>query len=146
MKYQEQSENISIIRLDVGEPLVKTITEFASARKITAGEVRALGAVRDFELGYYLINEKEYVRKKFEVNAELIGLIGNLAIRDGKCFAHIHIAAGLSDFTVVGGHLFEAIVSATAEVTVHIWPVGMDRKFDGRTGLYLLDLSCAETS
>ena len=145
MRYIKQAENY-MLRLDVGEFFVGSITEFAAAQNITSGELRAIGAIKDFELGYYLIKEKEYVRKKYEVNAEIVSVIGNLAIRDAKPFAHIHIAAGLADFSVVGGHLFEGIVSATAEITVTPWPVRMDRKFDDNTGLFLLDLSCGETA
>ncbi len=145
MKYIKQAESY-MLRLDPGELFVGSITDFAAAKNIMSGELRALGAIKDFELGYYLIKEKEYVRKKFEVNAEIVNAIGNLAFRDGKPFSHIHLAAGLPDFSVVGGHLFEGIVSATAEITVTPWPTKMDRKFDDNTGLFLLDLSCGETA
>jgi hypothetical protein len=69
-----------------------------------------------------------------------LSCIGNLAIREGKPFAHLHATAGLEDFSVVGGHLFGGNVSATAEVMFRPLPEEVNRLFDEKTGLYLLKL------
>jgi predicted DNA-binding protein with PD1-like motif len=136
----ERNENVFLLRMEPGEEVVHTLETFAARNSIEAAEVRAIGAVTDFELGYYIIPEKKYIRKKFDVYAELISCLGNLAIREGKNFVHLHVTAGLQDYSVVGGHLFSGIVSATVEAFVAPFPGPVERIYDERTGLYLLDL------
>ena len=136
----ERKNDLFFLRLERGEELVSSFERFASKHGIESAEVRAIGAITDFELGYYILSEKKYTRKKFEVIAELISGIGNLAIREGKNFLHMHISAGLPDFSVVGGHMFSGVASATIEAFVVPFGKRIERSFDEEIGLYLLDL------
>jgi uncharacterized protein len=136
----ERKKDIFLLRLERGEEIVSSLEKFASKHGIETAEVRAIGALTDFEVGYYILSEKKYDRKKFEVNAELISAMGNLAMRDGKSFLHMHVTAGLPDFSVVGGHFFSGIVSATVEAFVRPFGREIQRIFDEGIGLYLLDL------
>jgi uncharacterized protein len=129
-----------VLALEIGEELVQSILNYAEQSKISAASVQAIGAIRNFELGYYVLSEKQYLRRKVHEIAELISCSGNLAIKDDKPFLHVHISAGLSDFTVIGGHLFSGIVAVTAEVILRPMPNVMKRSFNDETGLYLLDL------
>jgi uncharacterized protein len=140
MKSLIQGE-IHILALEIGEELVQSILDYAAQSKISAASIQAIGAIRNFELGYYVLNEKQYLRKKVDEIAELISCSGNLAIKDDKPFVHVHVSAGLSDFSVIGGHLFSAIVAVTAEVILTPMPNVMKRSFNDETGLYLLDLA-----
>jgi predicted DNA-binding protein with PD1-like motif len=88
------------------------------------------------ELGYYHLEEKDYHRKTFsEMDYELISLTGNLSLKEGKPYIHVHAALGDNQFRVFGGHLFEANVAVTAEVS--IIPLGKMpvRELDPRLGL-----------
>jgi predicted DNA-binding protein with PD1-like motif len=129
-----------VLALEIGEELVESILSYAEKSKISAATIQAIGAIRNFELGYYVLNEKQYLRKKVEEIAELISCSGNLAIKDDKPFVHVHVSAGLRDFSTIGGHLFSAIVAVTAEVILTPMPKVMKRSFNDETGLYLLDL------
>jgi len=129
-----------VLALEIGEELIGSILRYAEQSNICAASIQAVGAIRNFELGYYVLNEKQYLRKKVDEIAELISCSGNLAIKDNKPFVHVHVAAGLRDFSVIGGHLFSAIVAVTAEVIVMPMPNAMKRSFNDETGLYLLDL------
>jgi uncharacterized protein len=132
--------NTHVLALEIGEELVDSILSYAEQSKITAASIQAIGAIRNFELGYYVLSEKQYLRKKVDEIAELISCSGNLAIKDDKPFVHVHVSAGLRDFGVIGGHLFSAIVAVTAEVILTPMPNVMKRSFNDETGLYLLDL------
>jgi len=138
MDFRKQG-NAYVLILKIGEELLTTLTRFAKEENIIAGSIHAIGALRDFELGYYYLDKKEYGRTKFNEIAELISCSGNLASRDGNPFVHIHVAMGREDFTVIGGHLFSGIVAVTAEVMLFPFPEKMERTYDERTGLFLLN-------
>jgi uncharacterized protein len=87
-----------------------------------------------------MLDQKQYLRKKVDEIAELISCSGNLTMKEDKPFVHVHVSAGLRDFSVIGGHLFSAIVAVTAEVILKPMPNVMKRRFNDETGLYLLDL------
>jgi len=139
MKVKEQGQQ-HILTVDIDEELLSSLLGFAAERGIEAAEIHGIGALRDFELGYYVLARKEYKRQKFSEIVELLSCSGNLAIREGKPFAHIHATVGFPDFRAMGGHLFSGIVAVTAEIAFRPLPERMDRAYDGRTGLYLLDL------
>lgn len=129
-----------VLAVEIGEEFVQSILNYAEHAKISAASIQAIGAIRNFELGYYVLDQKQYLRKKVDEIAELIGCSGNLAIKDDKPFVHVHVSAGLRDFSVIGGHLFSAIVAVTSEVILKPLPNMMKRGFNDETGLYLLDL------
>ncbi len=127
-----------VLVLEIGEQVINELTVFAGKRNITSASISGIGALRDFELGYYYLDRKEYGRRKFTEIAELISCSGNLAIREGNPFAHLHALLGKDDFSVIGGHLFEGTVAVTAEFVLTPFPEQMQRDYDERTGLYLL--------
>ncbi len=105
------------------EALVASITRFAKELNLKGGMISGIGAVKDVELGYYELEKKEYIRKTFSgEDYELISLSGNISLRDGETYVHVHTTIGDSHFQVFGGHLFEAVVAVTAEI--FITPLG----------------------
>jgi predicted DNA-binding protein with PD1-like motif len=69
-------------------------------------------------------------------------LIGDIATGDdGKPSLHVHAVVGLSDGTTRGGHLLEAVVQPTLEVTVVESAAHLKRKKRADLGLALIDLS-----
>lgn len=136
------------IRLEIGEELVASVTAFAKAEKLASASVMGIGALRDFELGYYFLNRKEYQRKKFSDEiVELLSCLGNIATRnDGSTyFSHLHVCLGRADYSVIGGHLFSGIVAVTAEIFLNPLPESISRRQDETTGLALLDLPLGKT-
>lgn len=90
-----------VLALEIGEELVQSVLDYARQSKISAAAIQAIGAIRNFELGYYVLDQKQYLRKKVDEIAELISCSGNLAIKDDKPFVHVHVSAGLRDFSVM---------------------------------------------
>jgi uncharacterized protein len=102
-----------------GALLVESITRYAAELDLKGGLISGLGALMNVQLGYYHLEEKNYHRKTFsEMDYELISLTGNFTQKDGKHFTHVHAALGDDKFQVFGGHLFEAEVAVTVEVSV----------------------------
>jgi len=131
---------VYFIRLDAGEKIIESLRSLCEQDKITAGFFNGLGAVREAELGWFDGEVKDYRVLRVQEPCEIISLYGNVSVLDGRPFLHSHIALGGGAFGVRGGHLREAVVSATCEITLTRFFDEIGRKKDEATGLFLLDL------
>ena len=135
-----QLGNDYLIRLATDEEIVGAVTAFAAERGIRAGSVEAIGSVHAAVLGYFDRRTKQYVRRTFDDDMEILSLLGNLATKDGKPFAHLHAVLGDREFHAAAGHLFEGRTAATCEVVIRPLNGSVGRAMDETTGLALLDL------
>ncbi len=139
MRFQEFG-NRFVIRLEDGEPVMQTLTEFLQQHQIGFTNVSAAGAVKGVCLGYWDSGAKQYNYREFQEQLETVSFQGNGALKEGKPFLHIHGVFGRSDYSVVGGHVKEAWVYPTFEVWLRTEDIAVRRSHDDRTGLDLLDL------
>lgn len=130
------TQNQILVVLDKDQPVVSTLTEIVITQKIKGGHLTGIGALKDAQLGYYDLHKKDYIRKTFsDEDYELIALNGNITLRDGTPYVHVHTALGRSDFSVFGGHMFEAVVAVTAEIYITPYGVMPERSFSAELGL-----------
>jgi predicted DNA-binding protein with PD1-like motif len=129
-----------IVRLMSGEPLMETLVRFLEQQAIEFANLSAAGAVRWARLAYWNASTKQYEPREFEQQMEVVSFQGNAALKDDKPFLHLHGVFGLSDFTVIGGHIQEATVHPTLEVWLRTEDVMVRRAKDPSSGLDLLDL------
>lgn len=125
--------------LNKGELLVQSLTKVVEDNHIQGGFITGIGALKDVELGYYILEKQTYIRKHFlHEDFELIALNGNISLKEGKPFIHVHAALGRQDFSTFGGHLFEGTVAVTTEIS--ILPLGLmpQRKLDEAIGIALI--------
>jgi predicted DNA-binding protein with PD1-like motif len=128
------------LRLDPGEEIVESLRSFAEAQGVRAGVLSAIGAALDIELGFFVRDTREYVRKTFEGEYEIGALTGNLSELDARPFPHVHVVIAGPDFVAYTGHLFRAIVSVTCEVQVVTDPEAQRRVRRPELGFNPLDL------
>jgi len=129
-------DNQILVVLDIEQDVVQALTEVAIHHKIKGGSITGIGAVKDAQLGYYDLHKKEYIRKTFShEDYELVALNGNISLRDGLPYVHVHTALGRSDFSIFGGHLFEAKVAVTAEIYITQFGQTPERTFQNKLGL-----------
>jgi uncharacterized protein len=138
VKYTKSGKRY-IIRLERGEQLVKTLTEFCEKENIKSGGLWGIGAVLSAELGFYHLDKKEYSFKKSDTPHEIASMIGNVTIVDDKPFLHIHTVLSNENFVCIGGHLKEATVGATCEVYLTDLDTKIERIIDEEIGLKLLN-------
>ena len=129
-----------VIRLDEGDKVVESLKSLCERDNIGAGVLNGLGAVSEAELGWFDPEARAYRTTHITEPCEIVSLHGNVTRLDGQPFLHCHIALGDREFRVRGGHLREAIVSATAEIVLTRFSDEVGRKKEGPDGLYLLDL------
>jgi predicted DNA-binding protein with PD1-like motif len=126
--------------LDTDEEIVSKVAWFADDRRIDTGIVSGIGSIHHAVLGYFDRAGKEYLRRTIEPDCEIVSMLGNIALKEGKAFPHLHVTLGTRDFQAVAGHLFEGKVAATCELRVRALPGMVQRNKDEATGLWLLDV------
>ncbi|MBQ7169276.1 MAG: DNA-binding protein [Synergistaceae bacterium] len=129
------------VRIDRGEEIMSCLKDFCGKEHITLAEVKALGAVDDFSVGLFDVDEKKYHSNHFTFPAEIVSLWGTVTTKDGEFYAHIHMSAGDKDGHVFGGHLNSATVSATCEMIVDVSAGTVERKFSPEVGLNLFEFT-----
>jgi hypothetical protein len=142
VKYSVLGTNY-VIRLDAGEKIIATLLSLCERDGIGSGFFHGLGAVGETELGHFDPSSNDYSWVKLSGSYEIVSLYGNITVVDGKPFIHAHAALGDETFAVRGGHLREAVVSVTCEITLTRFKDDIGRKKDEATGLFLLDLKPA---
>lgn len=127
-----------IVRLDAGEEVLESLTVYLKERRIVGGVISGIGAVKDTTLGYFDLPSREYQRREFPEEMELINLTGNITWVDEAPFIHAHATISGADYLAKSGHLFGATVAITGEF--FIWPseIKLPRELDQRTGLKLI--------
>lgn len=139
MRYQETPLGY-ILDIERGEELIRSLILFARREGIEAAELTGLGAVESVELGVYSLAEQGYGRRRFEEDLEVCALSGNLALLDGEPFPHVHGVFSRSDFSTIGGHVFEAVASISLELAVNTSPNTINRGPVNFCNLQLLKL------
>lgn len=131
-----------IVRLDRGERVMASLTDFCKRRGIAGGFLWGLGAVKEAEIGYYNLATREYYFKRIPEDREVASLTGNIALVDGAPFIHAHAVLSAMDesLSCVGAHLKEAEVAVTLEVFVIPFNTPLSRAYDDAVGLKLLTL------
>lgn len=100
----------------LNENFHESLLAFAKDQNISTAFYWALGAASSAQLGFYHLEDKDYVKKEFTEELEVTQLVGNLSLKEAQVFPHTRISCGRSDFSMVGGHLFELTVGPTLEV------------------------------
>jgi len=65
---------------------------------------------------------------------------GNISLKDGNPFMHLHGTFSDKDFNVVGGHFFHGIISVTGEFFISkMGNLEIQRKHNPETGIWEID-------
>jgi len=125
-------------RLETGSDLVEEIEHFCAERGITAAQVTVIGAVRRARYAYYEQDDHRYRELESATHHEIVGFVGNVALRDDRPFLHAHATFADADGATVGGHLLHGIEVFAAEVMIReLAGVSLVRQPDETTGLAL---------
>jgi predicted DNA-binding protein with PD1-like motif len=132
---------VIIAKIEPNEDLFDAIKELIEKHNIKSGLLNVIGALKQFTIGYFDIEKKEYNFKTFDEDIELISCMGNIAFKDNEPIIHLHVSVGKDDYSIIGGHLNQpSIVSVTAEVYIYEINHTITRANDPQFDLSLLDL------
>ena len=140
----KQHDNTYFIYLEKGESVVDMLTKFCREHNILNGHITGIGAMNNIELGAYDATAREYNKKTFEDDHELITYQGNIMLLDDKPFIHAHITIGNHNMEIFGGHLFKASIAVVGEFIIHKIEGKSKRTFNDKIGLATWDLTNKE--
>ena len=125
---------------DTGDEAMATLARFADEHGITAARLTAIGAFSRAVLGYFDWQRKDYERIPVHEQVEVVALVGDVALENGRPKIHAHVMPGRRDGSTCGGHLLEGHVRPTLEVMLVQSPAHLARTADAESGLALIDI------
>ena len=137
MEYRQFGDDY-VVRLDRGEEIVSCLSEICAREGIRLGMVQGLGAADRVVIGLYDVGSRIYHKTTLEGPMEITSLAGNISRKDGAPYLHLHINVCDQQMHVLGGHLNECRISATAEIFIRAMAGEVGRRLDDAvTGLNL---------
>ncbi|MCZ2824400.1 MULTISPECIES: PPC domain-containing DNA-binding protein [unclassified Modestobacter] len=126
--------------LATDDEVVAGLAGWAEENDLPGSSFTGIGAFSSATLGYYDIDEQEYVEIPVPDQVEVLTLAGDIT-RDGEggWQVHAHVVCGRRDGSTVGGHLLRAVTRPTLEVVVTTGARHLQRRHDPASGLALID-------
>ncbi len=125
-------------KLKYEEDILEGLLRVAKENEIKEGAVFLIGAVKEAVIGYYNQEEKKYSHINLPYPMEIVSGIGNISLKDGDVFVHIHISLSDDKGDVKGGHLMVGTrVFACEYIILPSAGLNLKRAYDNKTGLFL---------
>ena len=125
-------------QLPFGTDLLEGLTSIVQKENIRLGRIHAIGATTHAVVAYYDQNTKKYNPMEFSGGMEILNLTGNISIRDGKPFVHVHIVLSDREGKSFGGHVLPGTKLFALEVFIEeLEGDELVRAHEEKTGLYL---------
>jgi uncharacterized protein len=140
-KQIEDEPNTFVLVFETGDEIASLLKQFAAGQGLAGSSFKAIGALSYAQLGWFNWETKKYAPAcVLDEQVELLSLIGDIALRDGQPQVHAHGVLGRADGTAHGGHLLEARVRPTCELILTESPVHLQKKYDPKAGLALIQI------
>jgi hypothetical protein len=133
-------ESATVLIFETGEEFVFTLTQFAKENRISSGHFTGIGAFSEASIGYFDWEKKDYLRNEVKEQVEVVSLIGDIALDKGSPKVHAHIVMGRRDGSAWAGHLMSGRVRPTLELVLEDPTGKLQRRFDPKSGIALIDL------
>jgi len=131
-------------RLDRFDKLPDALLDVARRHRVRAGRLTAIGGVTRLRVTEFDIDAGAYKPPLERVGmTEVLGLAGNLSLKDGELFAHLHINACWHEdgqTRMLAGHLVDAEVFVCEYHITAYDDVELVREVEPATGLALWNL------
>lgn len=132
-------EKVYAVIFHKGDEALSGLTDFAIQNKIEDAHFTAIGAVSSATLAWLDLSKKLYRQIPVSEQAEVLSMIGDIAVFGGKPVVHTHAVLGRSNGSTVGGHVFELNVNPTLEVFVTVNSTPLGKKPDATSGMKMID-------
>lgn len=120
--HQAQLSTIHIGRIAHGEDIHHALLTYCRQHNITQAWINMLGAVHHATLAYYNQQTCQYELHPFTGGLEITHATGNISLKDGQPFAHIHMTLSDASGKALGGHLMPDTSSVFA-CEFMLWPL-----------------------
>ncbi|MCD4847549.1 MAG: DNA-binding protein [Candidatus Aegiribacteria sp.] len=117
MKVIYRDNNRTVIRFDKGEQFPETLAQWCKEQEVNAAAIVAgIGMLENIVIGRY--DGTEYIKETVKPSSEILSLQGNVSMKEGEPFVHLHVSLADEDMSSRGGHLFDGTVSMTIELVL----------------------------
>ena len=128
-------KKIHVFRVRPRQELASEIVRYCQQNGVSSGVVIGIiGSAESARLNFLRELPGKYETKEYGGPLEIVGAQGSVALKDGELIVHVHIQLSSAD-GCQGGHLVEAVVFSTAEVTIGELDYQLYRYADDYTGL-----------
>jgi predicted DNA-binding protein with PD1-like motif len=128
-------KKIHVFRVMPQQELLAEITAYCKNHQITSGVIFGIiGSVTKARLNFLLKLPGDYKSVEYIGPMEIACAHGTVALKDNNLILHIHAQLSSQDISR-GGHVAEATVFSTAEVTIGELDYQLERFLDKNTGL-----------
>lgn len=138
MQYTK-TDNTYVLKLERGERVIETLTGWCAEVGINNATLSAIGAVEQVSCGYYELANKTYHFTTYPELVEVVSLTGNVMLKEGSPFLHVHAVFTDTNNQAFGGHVEEMTVGVVLEVIVTQLDTSIERLHDEQIGLFLMN-------
>jgi predicted DNA-binding protein with PD1-like motif len=107
-----------------GDEIVSGLTDLAIREHITSGYITGLGGLSGALLAFGDPKLNAFRKVPITDKCELVSLVGDIQLRDGKPYVHLHAVVAFADGSTKAGHVMEAHVAPVAEIAVVATAIG----------------------
>lgn len=136
----DAEERTHVLVFATGDEVASQLQRFCDEENLTSARFTAIGAFSSVVLGYFDWSTKDYEKIPVSEQVEVLSMVGDVALHEGRAKIHAHVVIGKRDGTAFGGHLMEAFVRPTLEVMLIESPGYLKRTVDPESGLPLIDI------
>jgi predicted DNA-binding protein with PD1-like motif len=104
--YPSDDGNAAFVSLERGEDLLEGLNSAVAELGIESGTLQIIGGLEEAVLGYFDKDTAEYVTTRTG-HVEICAGLGNVSLRDGEPFIHLHLTVSGRDGAAMGGHAME---------------------------------------
>jgi predicted DNA-binding protein with PD1-like motif len=104
--YPSDDRSASFVSLERGEDLLDGLNRAVKDLGLEAATLQVIGALEEATVGYFDPGAKEYLPISTG-HVEIASGVGNVSLRDGEPFVHLHLVLSGPDGNAVGGHAMD---------------------------------------
>lgn len=104
--YPSEDRSASFVSLERGEDLLEGLGEAVGELGLRAATLQVIGGLEEAALGYFDPGAKEYLTLKTG-HVEIASGLGNVSLREGEPFIHLHLVVSGPDGAALGGHAMQ---------------------------------------
>jgi len=112
--YESDDGKAAFVSLERGEDVLDGLNRAVSELRVQAATIQVIGGLESARIGYFDPERKEYIPTETG-HVEISSGLGNVSIRDGSPFIHLHLVLSDRDGKAFGGHAMDGCVAFVVE-------------------------------
>ncbi len=117
-------------RIQRGKDLMEELTRMAQEHRIELALVSFIGGLESAKVGYFRKELGQYQEISIPWHREILAGTGNVSVKDGKPFVHVHLILGDEMGHTFGGHALPGCAVFLAEGFFYELEGSLERKMD----------------